>query len=295
MIRKLRLTAAIVLLCAIFLPLSECSQDENHSRTAQKSVAQRLYPQSNAEFSYQYGYRSIGFDTMGLFTVLAFAWPLGFALFVRRKLRPRMKWVFRILELLLCGGTIYWLNVLSFHSFGATWLYGAYIGVITVALFTVLGIASWFVDREACNSAPVLGAALVVAITLTGTASASAGAFDSVKNAQEFAIGGVGVAGTLSPSELALREVRDGPGAEEQLRRILNEGTQAGRMYALYGLRQLGAKDYEHLAQPYRSNHSRLKRIQGCMISEDETANVVKWIDQYAKQIRDWEKNTYQR
>jgi hypothetical protein len=31
------------------------------------------------------------------------------------------------------------------------------------------------------------------------------------------------------------------------------------------------------------------------MISEDETANVVKWIDQYAKQIRGWEKNTLQR
>ncbi len=290
MIRKLRLTAAIVLVCTIFLPLSECSQGENHSQTTQKSVAERLYPQSNAEFSYQYGYRSIGFDTMGLFTLLAFGWPLGFALFVRRSLRPRMKWTFRTLELLLCAGSIYWLNVLSFHSFGATWLYGAYISVIAVALFTGLGIAGWFAGSEAHASAPALRAALVFAVAMLGTASAKAGAYDSVKNAQEFAIGGIGVAGTLSASELALREVRDGPGAEEQLRRILNEGTQAGRMYALYGLRQLGVQDYDHLAEPYRSSHSRLKRVQGCMISEDETANVAKWIDQYAKEIREWEK-----
>ncbi len=131
---------------------------------------------------------------------------------------------------------------------------------------------------------------LILAILVVDIVPASAGAYDAVKNAQEFAIGGIGVAGTLSASELALREVRDGPKAEEQLRKILSEGTQAGRLYALYGLRQLGASDYDRLAEPYRSNHSRVKRIQGCMISEDEISNVIKWIDQYAKQINGWEK-----
>jgi hypothetical protein len=131
---------------------------------------------------------------------------------------------------------------------------------------------------------------LVLALLITGTFSAIAGGYESVKNAPEFAIGGIGVAGTLSPSELALREVRDGPRAEEQLRKLLNEGSPAGRLYALYGLRQLGVSDYDRLAEPYRSNHSRVKHIQGCMISEDETASVVKWIDQYAQQVRTWEK-----
>ncbi len=147
MIRKLRLAAAILLVCAVFLPLSECSQDEKHPQAAPKSVVQRIHPQSNAQFSYQYGYRSIALDLSGLFTVIAFGWPLAFALAVRRNLHPRTKWVFRILELCLCTGTIYWLDVLSFHGFGATWLYGAYISVISVAVFTCLGIASWFLDR----------------------------------------------------------------------------------------------------------------------------------------------------
>lgn len=290
MLRKLRLTAAIVLVCAIFLPLSECSQGQNHSQTTQKSVAQRLYPQSNAEFSYQYGYRSIAFEPSGLFTIIAFGWPLAFALFVRRNLRLRLKWTFRVLELFLCGGTIYWLNVLSFHSFGATWLYGTYIGVIAVALFTSLGIAAWFVDGDAYASGPALRAALVLAVAFTGTASANAGAYDSVRDAQEFAIGGIGVAGTLSKSELALREIRDGRQADEQLRKILNDGTQAGRMYALYGLRQLDAPDYDRLADPFRSSHVRVKRIQGCMISDAPVSEVVKWIDHNARQIRTWEK-----
>jgi hypothetical protein len=120
--------------------------------------------------------------------------------------------------------------------------------------------------------------------------SAWAGALDVVKDAEEFAVGGIGVAGTLSKPELALREIRDGPNAEQQLRKLLDEGTQAGKLYALYGLRQIDSPDYEKLAAPYRLNHARVKRIQGCMISEDETANVVKWIDQYARQIRTWEK-----
>ena len=80
--------------------------------------------------------------------MIAFVWPLAFLFLVRRRLGSRMKWTFRILELLLCAGTIYWINVLSFHSFGATWLYGAYICVIAVAVFTCLGIVSWVLDRE---------------------------------------------------------------------------------------------------------------------------------------------------
>ncbi len=294
MLRKLRLTAAIVLLCAIFLPLSECSQGPNHQQTVQKSVAQRLYPQSNPEFSYQYGYRSIDFDLAGLFTTIAFGWPLAFLLLVRRNLRPRMKWTFRAIEVLLCVGSIYWLNVLSFHSFGATWLYGAYIGVIAVTMFTCLGIAAWFSDGEAYRSGEAVRAALVLMFALAATASAAAGPYDSVRDAQEFAIGGIGVAGIVSKSELALREIRDGPQAVDQLRKILNDGTQAGRMYALYALRQLGAPDYNRLAEPFRSSNVRVKRIQGCMISDAPVSEVVKWIDQYAGDIHTWEKNTSQ-
>jgi hypothetical protein len=53
-----------------------------------------------------------------------------------------------------------------------------------------------------------------------------------------------------------LREVRDGPKAEEQLRKLLSDGTQAGRLYALRGLRQLDASDYDRLAEPFRSNNA---------------------------------------
>ncbi len=114
--------------------------------------------------------------------------------------------------------------------------------------------------------------------------------YDKVRKAQSFAIGGIGVAGIMSPEEVAMRNIRDGPGAHDQLRSLLKEGTQAGRMYALFGLRQLQATDYDALAQPFRSSNERVQRIQGCMISMATTSEVVKWIDQCAQEMRGWEK-----
>ena len=89
-------------------------------------------------------------------------------------------------------------------------------------------------------------------LALLSSASAEASAYNTVKSAPQFAIGGIGVAGVITPEELALRAIRDGPNAEEQLRKLLRDGTSAGQMYALFGLRQMKVTDYAALAQPYR-------------------------------------------
>ncbi len=144
MLRKLRLTAALVLLGAAFLPLSECSQEPNHLVTGPKSIRQRLYPQSTSDVSYQYAYKSVALNGFTAFTVIAFTWPLLFLLLARRQMRGKKVWIFRVLEVLLSGGAIYWVNVLTYHSFGATWLYGAYIAVAALSIFALCGIAEWF-------------------------------------------------------------------------------------------------------------------------------------------------------
>jgi hypothetical protein len=139
-----------------------------------------------------------------------------------------------------------------------------------------------------------MGNRFFVLILLTVCAATSTraadGSFDKVRQAQSFAIGGIGVTGIMSAEELAMREIRDGANAHEQLTKLLHEGTEAGRMYALFGLRQLGVPDYDVLSQPFRSSTKPVQRIQGCIISMATTAEVVKWIDQYAQQIRGWEK-----
>jgi hypothetical protein len=148
MLHKVRLIAAIVLACAIFLPLSECSQGGTHSPPVSKSISQQLFPQTNADTTYQYAYRWLSFTWFGAVTALAFTWPLVLVLFVRRCIGSRWRWFFQVLELLLCAGTIYWLYILALRGFGATWLYGAYIGVFAAGVFTCAGVVSWFVGRQ---------------------------------------------------------------------------------------------------------------------------------------------------
>jgi hypothetical protein len=123
-----------------------------------------------------------------------------------------------------------------------------------------------------------------------GVFGADRSAFDTVRSAGQFAIGGVGAAGITSPAELALRIIRDGPKADEQLRKLLREGTPAGQMYALFGLRQIDVVDYAALAQPYCRSTTPVQVMSGCILHTDPTSEVVQWIDQWAMKMKTWEK-----
>src|SRR6187455_1018279 len=114
--------------------------------------------------------------------------------------------------------------------------------------------------------------ALICFLALLNSGLAEARADDTVKSASQFAIGGVGVAGVITPEELALRAIRDGPNPEEQLRKLLRDGTAAGQMYALFGLRQIKVTDYAALAQPYRQSSTPVRVISGCIIHTDPTS-----------------------
>lgn len=144
-LRRVRLIAAIVLICAIFLPLSECSKQPINSHPFGKSISERLFPRTNGDFSYQYGYEYVDLSIGGALAVLAFTWPLIFALFFRRRFRSRLRLFLQVLEVLLCAGTIYVIHALAF---GDRWLYGLYVGVAAVAAFTCAGLASWFIDTR---------------------------------------------------------------------------------------------------------------------------------------------------
>jgi hypothetical protein len=112
------------------------------------------------------------------------------------------------------------------------------------------------------------------------------GSYETVKSAQWFAVGGVGITGVTSEEELALRKIRAASDAEPQLRKLLNEGTSAGKMYALFGLKQLGVADYEVLAKPFHESKTPVRRVQGCIISMATTADVVRWIERYAEEMK---------
>jgi len=54
-----------------------------------------------------------------------------------------------------------------------------------------------------------------------------------VQDADKFALGGIGVAGTISKGESALRTILDEPDAAKQLEGMLPHATDAGRLYIL--------------------------------------------------------------
>jgi len=121
-------------------------------------------------------------------------------------------------------------------------------------------------------------------------AEAEEAAYDTVREASDFAIGGVGAACTITPEEVAMRKVRDGPLAEAQLRKLLREATPAGQLYALFALRQLEASDYATLSAPYRQSSMTVSTISGSIIHTQSISEAVRWIDQYARQMRTGEK-----
>jgi L-lactate permease len=140
-IRRLRVGAAIVLLGAVFLPLSECSRRENHPPPNPTTVGQKLFPQTNPDFAYQYAFRVIDFSVAGVLTVVAFVWPLLFVLVVDQRRGSRLRRTFLVIELLLCAGTLYWAHAIML---GGTWMYGAYLVLAAVVLFGCTTLASFF-------------------------------------------------------------------------------------------------------------------------------------------------------
>jgi hypothetical protein len=153
--QKIRLSMAIVLLCAFFLPLSQCSHgpEAKDLRTPQAySHARHLFPRSDNEFRYQYAIEAIDFSLIGVLTLVAFSWPLAFAIW-RRRFRPhRFWWIFYAVELLLSAGTAYWVYALTQ---GGRWLYGAYIGEVAITIYagiTLILMAGRIRDRRAAVS-----------------------------------------------------------------------------------------------------------------------------------------------
>src|SRR5262249_39669481 len=72
----------------------------------------------------------------------------------------------------------------------------------------------------------------------------------SLAEVEEFAFGGVGVAGIESQGERFFRAVMDSNDALATFQKILGSGTAAAKLYALCGIRLLSEKDFTAAAQP---------------------------------------------
>ncbi len=100
-----------------------------------------------------------------------------------------------------------------------------------------------------------------------------------VQDADKFAFGGIGVAGTMSKGERALRAILDEPDAAIQLERMLPHATDAGRLYILVGLRMRDRSAYKRAFDSYSQHDGTVETVQGCMISRKSFQALMREID----------------
>jgi hypothetical protein len=117
---------------------------------------------------------------------------------------------------------------------------------------------------------------------------------NGLRKAGSFAMGGIGVAGTMSAGEGALREVLKEPDAVSKLERMIPNATPAGKLYALLGLRARDRAAYERALESCRSTDAKVETARGCMLSQESFRDLVKEIERGNYDVslaREWPAN----
>jgi len=97
--------------------------------------------------------------------------------------------------------------------------------------------------------------------------SAASDPVDQLRRVESFAIGGIGIAGTTSEGERALRNLLADSEATPKLESLLTNATPAGQLYALLGLRVHDSAAYERAAKDFHRPDGEVETIGGCIIS----------------------------
>lgn len=106
--------------------------------------------------------------------------------------------------------------------------------------------------------------------------------FDAVaalRKAGSFALGGVGVAGTMSEGERALRAILKESDAVARLESALPNASQAGQLYALLGLRLRDRAAYQRALEKYRANDAKVETMRGCILQKESFRDLIKQIE----------------
>ncbi|MEY2494323.1 MAG: hypothetical protein QOJ45_815 [Verrucomicrobiota bacterium] len=103
---------------------------------------------------------------------------------------------------------------------------------------------------------------------------------DSVlRKTSSFALGGVGVAGTISEGERAVREVLKESDASSRLESLLPNASPAGQLYALLALRLRDRAAYQRVLEKYGANSATVQTIRGCILQKESFRDLIKQIE----------------
>ena len=131
-------------------------------------------------------------------------------------------------------------------------------------------------------------------ITKVGAALSAAALLVSVRLAQSeehgnaeavlqktalFALGGIGVAGTMSEGERALREVLKESDVAVRLEKLVSNSSAAGQLYALIGLRLRDRAAYQRAVEKCQTVDAKVQTARGCMLQQESFRDLVKEMD----------------
>jgi len=123
----------------------------------------------------------------------------------------------------------------------------------------------------------ILALALAAAAAFP-TASGATTEPKSLAEVEEFAFGGVGVAGIQSQGESFFRGVMDRPDAVTTFKKILGNGTPAAKLYALCGIRLLSEKDFDAAAASLLKSNETVTTMRGCVLTKERVGEIARQI-----------------
>jgi hypothetical protein len=129
------------------------------------------------------------------------------------------------------------------------------------------------------NLKSILVALLTSGLSLACPAISPVSPDDGLQKAGSFAIGGVGVAGTMSAGERALRQLLKEPDVVSKLERMIPNATPAGKLYALLGLHARDRAAYERALEVCRNTEAKVETARGCILSQESFRDLVKEIE----------------
>ena len=124
----------------------------------------------------------------------------------------------------------------------------------------------------------VLAAALFLSIGL-GRGAEQVDSAAVLRKTGIFALGGIGVAGTISEGERALREIIKESDAAARLDTLVSDASPAGQLYALLGLRRRDRAAYERALEKLRTTDAKVQTARGCMLQQESFRDLVKEIE----------------
>lgn len=90
--------------------------------------------------------------------------------------------------------------------------------------------------------------------------------YEALTATTTFAIGGVGVAGVISPMEKDFRALLKEPDAVAQCQKLLTDATPEGQMYGLLGLKLKDETAFVAALSKYKESKQQVRQQSGCIM-----------------------------